>query len=193
MSETKRIIIGSCRIYFDEFTGALPNFEELKTKICVEEKVLGLVKNGASVEYTPTFYEAKDDLGLYSETYLTEEEAKVKSGIMTINQDVIKTMTATGRAALTENSKYRIIKIGGITNDNGKSYVIVLHHQDKKKGDIWVIIVGKNHSGFTLSFAKNQETVIDAEFKCSAQDNEGTLIQYVEEIKTEEENVAAEG
>ena len=48
-------------------------------------------------------------------------------------------------------------------------------------GDIWVVIVGKNEAGFSLAFAKDAETVIDAEFKCLSQDNEGTLIKYIEE------------
>ena len=33
-----------------------------------------------------------------------------------------------------------------------------------------------------LAFAKDKETVIDAEFKCLPQDDEGTLIEYTEEI-----------
>ena len=57
-----------------------------------------------------------------------------------------------------------------------------IHHTDKKDGDIWILIVGKNKAGFSLSFIKDKETIIDAEIICEPQDDEGTLIQYIEEI-----------
>lgn len=44
-------------------------------------------------------------------------------------------------------------------------------------------IVGKNEAGFTLAYAKDAETVVDAEFKAQPHDKDGTLIQYDEEIK----------
>ena len=37
-----------------------------------------------------------------------------------------------------------------------------------------------NQAGFSLTFAKDKETVIDAEFKALPQDIEGTLIKYQE-------------
>ena len=76
----------------------------------------------------------------------------------------------------------RTVKIGGINNYDGKRYVILFVHRDKIKGDISVMIVGNNQAGFTLAFAKDKETVIDAEFKALPMDDEGTLIEYREEI-----------
>jgi len=43
-----------------------------------------------------------------------------------------------------------------------------------------VAIVGKNTVGFTMSFAKDKETVIDAEFKGESLDNDGTKIIFTE-------------
>ena len=37
---------------------------------------------------------------------------------------------------------------------------------------------------FSLAFAKDKETVIDAEFKCQPIDKAGTLIEYNEEMTT---------
>ena len=62
--------------------------------------------------------------------------------------------------------------------------IIIFHHEDDADGDIWVAIVGKNQSGFTLAFVKDQETVIDADFRAGAQDDSGTLITYIEEDAT---------
>lgn len=61
---------------------------------------------------------------------------------------------------------------------------LIEEHNTSIDGDIWVVIVGQNQSGFTLAFAKDKETVIDAEFKALPQDDEGTLIKYIEEVKT---------
>ena len=55
-------------------------------------------------------------------------------------------------------------------------------HVDETDGDIWVMIVGSNESGFTLKFDPSKETTVDAEFKAMPQDTDGTLITYQEEI-----------
>ena len=76
------IVLGSGDLYCTEFTGtnaALPSNEALET----EENRLGHIKGGAEIEYAPSFYEAKDDMGKVSKVILTEEEATFKSGIMT--------------------------------------------------------------------------------------------------------------
>ena len=85
-------------------------------------------------------------------------------------------------ARVTEEGGIRKVKIGGVGNHNGKSYALCFHHVDKIDGDVWVVVRAVNQGGFSLAFAKDKETVIDAEFKCLPQDTEGTLIEYVEEI-----------
>ena len=150
--------------------------------ICIEENLFGYVSGGATLEYKPTYYSCKDDLGYVEKTILTEEEATLKSGVMTFNANRLQALCSTGRTSLSEDKKRRIVKIGGVSNDNGKRYVICFHHDDKKDGDIWVVIVGQNQSGFSIAFAKDKETVVDAEFKALVQDDEGTIITYIEEI-----------
>lgn len=65
-----------------------------------------------------------------------------------------------------------------------KRYVLCFHHVDAVDGDIWVMIVGNNQSGIELAFAKDKESVIDAEFKALPSDSDGTLITYIEEDKS---------
>ena len=60
--------------------------------------------------------------------------------------------------------------------------LFTLSHKDNVDGDIRVTIVGNNQAGFTIAFAKDSETVIDAEFKAQPMDKEGTLITYQEEM-----------
>jgi hypothetical protein len=180
MAEQKRdaevITLGSGDLMIKEYTDTMPAYTEFDAST----DLLGRIQGGATLEYKGTWYEAKDDTGKVVKTIITEEEATLKSGIMTWNGKTLEKLCSTAR--VTENGGKRIVKIGGIANHNGKSYAICFHHIDKVDGDIWVVIRGVNQGGFSLVFAKDKETVIDAEFKCLPQDNEGTLIQYVEDM-----------
>lgn len=175
-TEGEKIVLGSGDLYCTEFTGTIPE----NTAIETEENLLGAIQGGASLEYKPKFYEAKDDMGKVTKVIITEEEATLKSGIMTWCGNTLKKLCSTAR--VTEAAGVRTVKIGGIGNDNGKKYILHFVHGDPVDGDIRVTIVGQNQAGFSLAFKKDKETVIDAEFKAQPQDNEGTLIKYEEEI-----------
>lgn len=170
------ITLGSGRLYVMEFTGTLPSNAEVET----EANRYGYIRGGASLEYAPEFYEAKDDLGYVSKVIMTEEEATLKAGVMTWDGKALDKLSSTART--TEENGKRIVKIGGAGNQDGKKYLIHFHHEDKVDGDVRVRIVGNNQAGFTIAFAKDSETVIDAEFKAQPMDSEGTLIYYEEEI-----------
>lgn len=174
-----RIVLGSGHLYCTTYNAAdgVPDDSVLETN----DNRLGYISGGATLEYSPTYYEAKDDLGVVTKTILTEEEAKLKSGILTFDGNVLKKLCATGR--VTEASGVRTVKIGGVKNEDRQMYVIHFHHEDKIDGDIRVTIVGRNEAGFSLAFQKDKETVVDAEFKCQSMDDDGTLIVYTEEIK----------
>ena len=75
--------------------------------------------------------------------------------------------------------------MGGAGNDDGKQYELLFVHEDPVEGNCYLLIVGRNSAGFTITFATDSATVIDAEFTCKPHDERGTLIQFVEE--TEEE------
>lgn len=180
-AEYKRITLGSGNNYIMEFTGeTIPEIED----ICKEENLIGYISGGATLEYKPTYYTAKDDTGVCEKTILTDEEVLFKTGVLTFNGNTLSKLCSTGRVTDSSDGKTRTVLIGGVKNSDGKKYVICFHHHDPIDGDIWVIIVGQNQSGFSLAFAKDKETVIDAEFKALSQDNDGTLIKYIEEIKS---------
>lgn len=180
MSTSKRITLGSGKLYLIPYADTVPEVEE----ICTDNNLFGYIKGGATIEYAPSFYEAKDDLGYVIKTIITEETATLKSGILTFNANTLNKLCDTGRVTEDATSKLRTIKIGGIGNAQGAKYIICFHHEDPIDGDIWVVVVGQNQAGFSLAFAKDAETVIDAEFKCLSQDTEGTLIKYIEEDST---------
>jgi hypothetical protein len=172
----EKIVLGSGDLFVKEFIGEIPSDEEIET----DDNQLGFISGGASLEYKPKFYEAQDDLGQVKKTILTEEEATFKSGVITWNGKTLTVLCSTAR--IEEKAGKRIVKVGGVNNQNGKKYLIRFRHKDEIDGDIRVTIVGSNQAGFNLAFKKDKETVVDAEFKAQPMDKEGTLILYVEDI-----------
>lgn len=174
----ERIVLGSGKLYVAEWDGlTIP----LDTAIEVDANLLGLIQGGASLSYTPTYYEAKDDLGLISKKFITEEIAILKSGIMAFDGNTLKKLISTG--TVTETTTLRTLKIGGALNFVDKKWICHFVHKDAVDGDIRVTIVGSNNTGLELAFAKDKETVINAEFSATPLDSTGTLIIYKEEIK----------
>ncbi len=171
------ITLGSGKLYSMEYTGTIPTNEEIEKNT----NILGYIQKGASLDYKPEFYEAEDDLGLVKKQILTKEEVTFKSGILTWNAETLKKLVATGRITEDAANKIRTIKIGGVNNNDGKQYIFHFVHEDKKDGNVRITIIGQNTAGFSLAFAKDAETVIDAEIKALPSDDEGTLIIFQED------------
>ena len=163
MSDQKRdaevITLGSGDLMIKEYEGTIPAYTEFKE----DTDLLGRIQGGATLEYKGTWYEAKDDSGKAVKTIITEEEATLKSGVLTWNGKTLVKLCSTAR--VTEAEGIRTVKIGGVANNDGKSYALCFHHTDKVDGDVWIVIRGVNQGGFSFAFAKDKETVIDAEFK----------------------------
>ena len=173
--DKNKITLGSGKLFITEFTGTIPENAVIET----EENRIGWIKGGAELSYTPEFYTAEDDLGKVKKRTIQSEEVILKSGIMTWNGDTLTKLTNTGATAI-ENG-IRTTKIGGTGNYDGKSYLIHFLHEDKIDGNVRVTIVGQNTSGFTMAYAKDSETVIDAEFSALPSDENGTLVIIQEE------------
>ncbi len=170
------ITLGSGKIYLTPYTDTVPTVETL----CVAENLLGYIQGGASLEYTEEPYEEKDDLGLVTKVITTAEEALLKCGLITWNGTTLQKLI--DRCSVTETAGKRTVKIGGAGNSQGKNYAICFHHEDKTDGDLWILIVGRNTAGATLTFAKDAGSKIEPEFKALPQDENGTLVQLIEEI-----------
>lgn len=178
--DKKTITLGSGRIYlkeFDDKTG-MPN----TTALCTDENLLGYIKGGAALEYTDEPYEEKDDLGYVSKIITTNEEALLKCGLLTWNGDTLTKLI--DRAKVTTENGLRTTKIGGAGNSQGKNYVICFFHEDKADGNLWILIKGRNTAGATLTFAADEGTVVEPEFKALPHDDAGTLIELIEEVPT---------
>lgn len=174
------ITLGSGKAYVAEYDSAtgMPDVETL----CVEENLLGRIKGGAELTYTAEPYEEKDDLGFVSKVIVNAEEALLKLGLLTWNGNTLKHLA--DRCNVTEAGGKRTIHIGGAGNAQGKEWVVCFFHEDKKGGNLWVLIRGTNTAGLTLTFAVDAGTVIEPEFKAMPQDDKGTLITLIEETGT---------
>ena len=172
------ITLGSGKIYVDAFAETMPTVDAL----CVEDKLLGYIKGGAALEYTEETYEEKDDLGYVSKIITTSEEAILRCGLLTWNGTTLKKLI--DRCTTSEADGKRTTKIGGAGNTQGGYYAICFHHEDPTDGDLWIMIKGRNTAGATLTFATEEGTVVEPEFKAMPHDNAGTLVELIEEIPT---------
>ena len=171
-----KITLGSGKAYIMEYTGdEMPSH----TEVCVDGNLLGYIKGGAELSYTEETMEEKDDLGFVSKVITTSEEALLKLGLLTWNGETLQKLA--DRCSVTEGQGIRTIHIGGAGNSQGKEWVICFFHEDKKDGNVWVMIRGRNTAGLTLTFAADAGTVMEPEFKALPQDDKGTLITLIEE------------
>ena len=174
--DNKVITLGSGKIYLQAFASAMPTVDTL----CKDENLLGYIKGGAALEYTEETYEEKDDLGFVSKVITTSEEAILRCGLVTWNGETLSKLV--DRCQTSEASGKRTTKIGGAGNTQGGYYAICFMHEDKTDGNLWILIKGRNTAGATLTFAADEGTVIEPEFKAMPHDDAGTLVELIEEI-----------
>ena len=174
-----KITLGSGKLYVVEYTNTIPADSTIETNA----NLIGYIQGGATITYSPEFYTAEDDLGYVAKKIVTNEEVTLSSGVMTWNGDTLAKLSST--ATVTEDSvnDIRTVKIGGAGNFDGKKYIIHFLHEDPVDGDVRITMVGSNDNGFELSFAKDQETVINAEFRAMPCDANGTLLIYKEDME----------
>ena len=174
--DNKVITLGSGKIYLQAFATDMPTVDTL----CKDENLLGYIKGGAALEYTEETYEEKDDLGFVSKVITTSEEAILRCGLVTWNGETLSKLV--DRCQTSEASGKRTTKIGGAGNTQGGYYAICFMHEDKTDGNLWILIKGRNTAGATLTFAADEGTVIEPEFKAMPHDDAGTLVELIEEI-----------
>ena len=190
MAETTKLVasieeytLGSGDLFIKEYTaGTTVTAEEVITN----GERLGEIKGGASLEYTTETKEDSSDLGRTKIVIISKEDVVLKSGVMTWNGKTLEKLCQTARVTKSVDNKKRTIKIGGLANAANKSYAVAFQYKGDGKKGLTVLIVGKNTAGFTVSFSSDNATVIDAEFKAQALDNEGTLVIIEETIPSTE-------
>ena len=179
VASTEEYTLGSGDLFIKEYTaGTAVTAEDVITN----GERLGEIKGGASLEYTTETKEDSSDLGRTKIVIISKEDVVLKSGVMTWNGKTLEKLCQTARVTKDNSAKKRTIKIGGLANAANKSYAVAFQYKGDGKKGLTVLIVGKNTAGFTVSFSSDNATVIDAEFKAQALDNDGTLVVIEETI-----------
>lgn len=178
MALNKTITLGSGKLYAVKATKGSNGTYTVPADMVKDDNVLALIKGGAVLNYTSEEYTAKDDLGLATKTITTSEDVTITSGLMTWNVDTLKKLISTARDADDTSDGKKKILIGGIDNADNSPYAIVFRHEDKgDKRYVQVTMLGTSTGDIALTFAPEQETVLDAEFTAQAgMDNDGTLV-----------------
>ena len=185
MSEVKkkRVPLGSGQFYLKEYDGSgIPQASEL-VAMCVEANHLGNTKNGATITYTANVHKEQDDHGHLVRVVILDEEVKLRLGVFDWDSNTLTKLVATGR--MEQQGKYNVLKIGGLSKDNGKVYVGVFKQIDPKEGDMYFAIVGTNTAGLSLAFARDNTTKLEPEFTAQPADDDGTLLVMFEDVPGE--------
>lgn len=175
----EQIVLGSGKLYVMAYTDEVP----ASTVIEQEANRLGYIKGGASLEYKPTELQIADDSGTFVRRYLTAEEVTFKSGVLTWNLDVLNKLCVA--SSYTDSSGTRTLKLGGSGAREMKKFVVHFVHEKDATNTIKITLVGTPSNGFSLAFASDSETVIDAEFKAISQDKDGTQVVITESYTQE--------
>lgn len=180
---TSEIILGSGELYMKEMqTG-----DTIPTDVLLETTAnnVGHVSGGASVEYKPTDYEVENDKREVLKRAIIKEEVTFKSGVLTFDLAHLKNLST---GTLTEDvlTGEKTLKIGGGTAIR-RVLVRFVHTKDDNT-KLRTTIIGTPSEGFTLTFAKDKETIIDAVFKALSQ-SDGTLVEFRDEATPEETEI----
>lgn len=167
---TNTVTLGSGDLYIMDYEGTIPEDVQIET---FDNKV-GSIKGGAELEYSPESYTVTGDNGMAYKAFITKEEVKFKSGILTWNLDVLSKLVMGGE--LSTKGSTATLKIGKNGSSAIKQVLLRFVHKIDAENAVKVTMVGSPASGFTLSFNPEEETVIDAEFSALSQ-NDGTLVQ----------------
>lgn len=174
---TNNIILGSGKLYVAQ----VPEGEFTLSSIAVTANEIGYIQGGASLEYKPTTYEIKDDLCRVYKRFITSEEATLKSGILTWNVEALNKIISNG--TYTTTTTINTLKLGGNGAREMTKYAVVFVHTKSDGKAIRIGMIATNDAGLSLSFAADKETVVDAEFKATGCDDNGTLVIIEEDLK----------
>ena len=173
---SEQVILGSGNLYIVAFNDAIPADATFET----ETNMIGYIKGGASLEYKPTEYEVKDDNENICKRFIISEEITFKSGILTWDTSALSKLVASGTYEDDATNKVKTLKLGGVGAREMAQYAIRFVHIKADGNTVKITLVGTASNGFSLAFASDKETVIDAEFKALGHDTDGTQVIFEE-------------
>ena len=176
----KAIPLGSGNVYMIPYVegSSMPTDAQFEQNA----NMVGRTKNGATFNYSQSFYTAVSDDGVAKKRRLNEETASFSWGIMTwVPATIAKLLrTATASTASEGDDTVAVLEGGGIGNqhflgksDNESSDAV--YYID---GKITLTGVGENIDALSAAFANDNETVLTPNFEFDPYDAAGHLYKF---------------
>lgn len=156
MSDVNEIIFGAADVYMYEFSDTeIPEDTVIET----DDHLVGHTTGGASVEYKPTKYDVENSYGKIVRSFITKEEIKAKTGLLSWRLDRLALLSTAKFKEDTTGGKRTLLFHGGTSLPN----VLVRFVHTKESGKkIRFTMVGQGGNGFTIGF-ESKEASVDAE------------------------------
>ena len=164
---TKDMLLGSGDLYIVAYSGSIPADGTIET----EGNMIGGIKGGATISYTPTIYSVSDDMRRMKKSLITAEEATFKTGYLSFDLGEIAKI-ALGSNLESYGGKSTLAVGGGQTITE---YLLRFVHTMGNGKKVRVSMIGTPVSGFELAFSPENESVINAEFSAVPMNAQGHL------------------
>ena len=173
------IILGSGHVYIvdkESVTGLDGEMTNAEVKAflatyAVDANLAGHIKNGATFNYSAAKYTEKDDFSEVSKTRTTDETASLAFGFIDYKTGLMDKLVDT--ASTSSGTKDELVSIGGLSNSNGKKWVVIFAHEDAEDNDVYLIICGTNTADLAAAFANGAGTNFAAQFTAESFDSTG--------------------
>ena len=167
---TKDMLLGSGDLYIVEYSGgSIPE----DTTIEVEQNMIGGIKGGATISYTPTIYSVSDDMRRMKKSLITAEEATFKTGYLSFDLGEIAKIALGSKLQSSYSGNKSTLAVGG--GQTISEYVLRFVHTMGNGKKVRVSMIGTPVSGFELAFSPENESVINAEFSAVPMNAQGQL------------------
>lgn len=167
---TKDMLLGSGDLYIINYTGGdIP----ADTTIETEGNMIGGIKGGATVSYTPTIYSVSDDMRRMKKSLITAEEATFKTGYLSFDLGEIAKIALGSKLQETYAGNKSTLSVGG--GQTISEYLLRFVHTMGNGKKVRVTMIGTPVSGFELAFSPENESVINAEFSAVPMNAQGQL------------------
>ena len=167
---TKDMLLGSGDLYIMAYSGGgIPEDATIETSA----NMIGGIKGGATVSYTPTIYSVSDDMRRMKKSLITAEEATFKTGYLSFDLGEIAQIALGSSLQSSYSGNKSTLSVGG--GQTITEYVLRFVHTMGNGKKVRVSMIGTPVSGFELAFSPENESVINAEFSAVPMNAEGHL------------------
>ena len=167
---TKDMLLGSGDLYIMAYSGGgIPEDATIETS----DNMVGGIKGGATVSYTPTIYSVSDDMRRMKKSLITAEEATFKTGLLSFDLGEIAKIALGSSLQSSYSGTKSTLSVGG--GQTITEYVLRFVHTMGNGKKVRVSMIGTPVSGFELAFSPENESVINAEFSAVPMNAQGQL------------------